>query len=235
MPALFHRQTHRLWLGAALMTLTGCGVMADAFARDYLTGEPGIGATGLDEAPGSILAPERGWSLGLSVERADDFGARPSYWLTARPRLGFSTASLGTGEEDGGSMGGASPARAPSSLDLAPGYRLMSAQGMYRLVPGTSGDEGVLHRPVPYVGLGAGVIKPDFESLTDRPGADDQEIAGAAVRGLAGLSYRMTPKLSLYGEYSLDYMDPSLRTTTLSPALPFTASRVLFGLSYGFE
>ena len=59
MATYFHRQTHRLWLGAALLTLAGSGVMSEAWARDYLTGEPGIGAVGLDEPAGSILAPER--------------------------------------------------------------------------------------------------------------------------------------------------------------------------------
>lgn len=231
MGAHLHRQTHRLWLGAGILTLAVSGVMGETPARDYLTGEP----AGLDEPPGSTLLPERDSWPGPSVERVDDLGARPTYWLTAKPRLGFSIDSLGTGGGDSRSMGGGPPSGAPSSLDLAPGYRLMSAQGMYRLVPGKLGEEGTLRRAVPYVGLGAGVIRPDFKSLTDRPSTDSKGIAGTAVRGLAGLSYRMTPSLSLYGEYSMDYMDESLRTTPLPAGLPTSASRVLFGLSYGFK
>ena len=83
--------------------------------------------------------------------------------------------------------------------------------------------------------VGAGVVRPDFESLTGRQHAGEDGIVGTALRGLAGLGFRLTPRASLYGEYSLDYVDDWLGTTALSPSLRPSTSRVMFGLSYSLE
>ena len=228
MPRYLYQCLVTSWAGVAVLALAVPGVLAEPLSRGYLM------AVSPDEGAARETSRQRGW-LGVSGERSENIGSRSSYWLDAWPSLGFSTDSKGRADRTNDVLGDQVSGSRPSSLDLVPGYKLYSGQVMYRLLPDIDDGEGDSARFYPYVGLGAGVIRPDFESLTGRVSTDGKGIAGTSVRGLAGLNFQLNRRTSFYGEYSLDYLDDSLRTSDVSPGLPSTASRVMFGLRYGFE
>ena len=65
---------------------------AEPVSPDYLTG------TGGDESASDLSFQQRSW-LAVPVDRSENLGPRASYWLKARPSLGFSAESLGRKKE----------------------------------------------------------------------------------------------------------------------------------------
>ena len=214
------------------------GVAVLALAVPGALAEPASGDSLIEVSPDEDTAGEnfqRRNLLGPSVERSENLGSGYSYWLKAWPRLVFSTDSRGWKDRKKELGGSEWRNSRPSSLDLVPGYKSYSGQVRYRLLPDADDGESGSTRVYAYFGLGAGVVRRDYESLTGRVGLDANGLAGASVRGLAGLNYQLNRRASFYGEYSLDYVDDSLRTSNVSPHLPSTVGRVIFGLRYRFR
>lgn len=155
------------------------------------------------------------------------------YWITAKPRWGFAADSDEDAEEFSEAPTDAAVSLdAPSSLDLARGYRLFALHALYRPIHAREDAHGVAVSP--YLGLGAGFAMPYAESQVDTYRAGDQ-FTWNGMRGLAGVSVRLRPNLSFYGEYSVDR--PTL-DFALKPAdilrLDSPTERVQLGISYDF-
>jgi hypothetical protein len=159
-------------------------------------------------------------------------GANGRYWIPTEPNWGFAADAL-EDEEDVTleAWDGAVPLDLPSSLDLARGYRLFSVQALYR--PRRQRAEGRTVEVSPYLGLGAGFSMPYAESPVDTYRAGDQFV-WQGTRGLAGVSVRLTPSFSFYGEYSVDRPEANLKLGPGILNLDSPAERLDLGVSYDF-
>lgn len=140
------------------------------------------------------------------------WGARGIYWFDASPNWGVMVdynhakiySDLGASVKVSGTRNG-TPVNGKdqvsntfTTLEFTDGLNEIYLGGMYRWQH---------ERWTPYVGFGAGLSFPHVE--IQRTGSSvktfEYQITGIAVEGLVGVEYRITPRLSAFGDYKLSF------------------------------
>jgi lipid A oxidase len=149
---------------------------------------------------------------GASFDSPPYWGLRGIYWLDTHPNWGLMLdyhhakviaeqgAVVGvSGTRDGFPLGPRD--RVGNTFDImefTDGLNQIFAGAMYRWEH---------ERWTPYVGFGLGASFPHVE--VRRSGSTvrtyDYQLTGIAVEGLVGLEYRLSPRLSAFGEYKLSF------------------------------
>lgn len=151
---------------------------------------------------------------GVSFEAPPYYGVRATYWLNNRPNWGIALdythakvkAEKGetvdvTGEfQDVPVNGTTRVGDFFRILEFTDGLNLVLLNAMYRLD---------YERWVPYAGVGVGLSIPHVEyARFDQPFRTfDYQVAGVAVQGLVGLEFKVTDRISAFGEYKLSYAE----------------------------
>ncbi|SLN75866.1 outer membrane protein [Roseisalinus antarcticus] len=162
-----------------------------------------------------------GWQ-GRSFEPPPYYGLRATWWRDANMGFGadFSHAKVYSGE-DGRAAG-------YETLEFTDGINILTANAYYRW----PGGLGAL---TPYVGAGIGVALPHVEVTKNGSETFGYQYTGPALALLAGASYPLSERVSVFGEvkstYSWNEADLSsggtLRTNIVTNALNI-------GVSYAF-
>jgi len=140
------------------------------------------------------------------------WGLRGIYWLDSQPSWGLMVdynhakvyADLGarvkvSGTRDGGALNGTDQlSNTFDILEFTDGLNEVYLGGMYRWQHA---------RWTPYAGFGVGLSVPHVE--IKRNGSPiktfEYQLAGVAVEGLVGLEYRITPRVSAFGDYKISF------------------------------
>ncbi|NDW01699.1 outer membrane protein [Salipiger sp. PrR002] len=181
--------------------LLGFGFAAPAFAQDF---EASV-YTGWQTAPHSRITGEYpgtgadfdeliGWE-GKSFEMPPYWGLRGTWWQndTFGWALEFTHAKVYANDSDRDDAGF-------STLEFTDGINILTVNAMRRW-PEQWG------KLTPFAGAGLGVAVPHVEVATTG-GTDDTfeyQYTGPAARLLAGVSYPINDKWSVYGEYQFTY------------------------------
>ena len=113
-------------------------------------------------------------------------------------------------------------------MSFSHGHNLVTLNGRYRW--------SVTDRLLPYVGLGAGVAQPHVEvDLGDGTPTEEYQLVGPAAQGFAGLQFRATELVSVFGEAKLTCADTSadLSGGGTIELVPWTA-HLIAGISLSF-
>lgn len=179
---------------------------------------------GYQTAPHSVVEGDDGagtpfrftaeWE-GKSFEMPPYYGLRGTYWMENNWGFGaeFTHNKVYASDQTLADSGFA-------SLEFTDGINVLTANVMRRF----PGDR----RWTPYLGFGAGVVLPHVEATP--PGAAETfeyQFAGFAARAIAGVSYSLTDRWSVFGEYNgtISFIDAdlvgggSLETTLITNAL----------------
>jgi len=114
-----------------------------------------------------------------------------------------------------------------SALEFSGGLNLLTLNAYRRWL-----DTGIL---TPYIGAGVGVMVPGVEYQSSGPRTSNVQLTGPAVQWIAGASYPVSERVSVFGEYKGSYSvnradllgSGSLRANILN-------STVNVGVSLGF-
>jgi opacity protein-like surface antigen len=155
---------------------------------------------------------------GKSFESPPYWGVRGIYWLDVNPSWGVMVdynhakiySELGatvkvSGTRNGVALNGKD--RVSNTFDIlefTDGLNEIYLGGTYRWQH---------ERWTPYVGLGVGLSFPHVEIR--RTGSSirtfEYQVTGVAVEGLVGLEYRITPRVSAFGDYKLSFLKQRCR------------------------
>jgi lipid A oxidase len=209
------------------------GGISESFDSDVTLSQPGGTNLTLEDVP---------WD-GKSFISPPYWGLRGIYWLDSRPNWGLMIdynhakvyADLGARVKLSGTDGvgmvvsGTAPVRAIfDTLEFTDGLNEVYLGGLYRWQHA---------RWTPYAGFGVGLSVPHVE--IKRAGSliktFEYQVAGVAVEGLVGLEYRITPRVSAFGDYKLSF---SSNDTDVngggSLETDIWTNHFIFGLSYRF-
>jgi lipid A oxidase len=149
---------------------------------------------------------------GASFDDPPYWGARGIWWFDARPNWGvmidYNHAKViadqgavvsASGTRDGQPLGPKDRVgNTFSIMEFTDGLNEIYAGAMYRWQH---------ERWTPYVGFGVGASFPHVE--IKRTGGTirtfEYQVTGVAVEGLVGLEYRITPRVSAFGDYKLSF------------------------------
>lgn len=170
-------------------------------------------------APESFTA---GWE-GRSFETPPYYGVRGTYWLRNAPQWGvaldFTHAKVYADDETL-----ADDVPDWTRFEFSDGINVLTVNGMRRF------DEW--NGLTPYVGLGAGLSIPYVE-VTRTDVADETleyQIGGPAFEALAGASYRLTERFSVFGEYQFNY---TINDLTLDNGDELSTDIILNAFAFG--
>ena len=163
------------------------------------------------------------------------WGARGIYWFDSSPNWGVMIdynhakiyADLGATVKVSGD-GKVRVGDKFNTLEFTDGLNEIYLGGMYRWQH---------ERWTPYVGLGVGLSFPHVEIQTTGSSVKtfEYQITGVAVEGLVGLEYRITPRISAFGDYKLSFSsnDADVKGGGTLETDVWT-NHFIFGLSYRF-
>ncbi|HBT00819.1 MAG: outer membrane protein [Salipiger marinus] len=181
--------------------LVAAAIAAPAAAQDYdlsvYTGwqtSPHSRIEGDYPGTGASFDELIGWE-GKSFEMPPYYGLRGTWWRsdTFGVALEFTHAKVYANEDDRNDAGF-------DTLEFTDGINILTLNAMQRW-PGLWGSA------TPYAGAGLGVSIPHVEVATTG-GTDDTfeyQLTGPAARLLAGVSYPITDRVSVFGEYQFTY------------------------------
>lgn len=188
---------------------------------------------GFQTAPHSGVSTSDGTDFtakweGKSFGSPPYYGGRATWWLQSlgQPDLGLSvdyTHAKVYADDD-------TLARTPgwTHFEFTDGLNLVTVNAIYRFTePGRAWT--------PYVGLGAGVNVPHVEVTRPSGRTFKYELGGATLQAQAGVSYAITDRWSVFGEYKGNYswVDVDIDSgATLKTKIVTNA--VNFGVSYHF-
>ena len=187
---------------AAEFQIGAYGGISESFDSDVTLVQPNGTNLTLEDVP---------WD-GKSFVSPPYWGVRGIYWLDSRPSWGLLFdynhakiySDLGAtvnvkGTRDGIALSGTD--RVSNTFDIlefTDGLNEFYLGGMYRWQH---------ERWTPYVGFGVGLSVPHVE--VRRTGSSirtfEYQVTGVAVEGLVGLEYRITPRVSAFGDYKLSF------------------------------
>jgi len=187
---------------AAEFQIGAYGGISESFDSDVTLAQPNGTNLTLDDVP---------WD-GKSFESPPYWGVRGIYWFDSSPSWGVMIdynhakiySDLGAtvkvkGIRDGVALNGTD--RVSNTFDIlefTDGLNQIYLGGTYRWQH---------ERWTPYVGFGVGLSVPHVE--VRRTGSSvktfEYQVTGVAVEGLVGLEYRITPRVSAFGDYKLSF------------------------------
>lgn len=186
-----------LRLTAAALALTAASALpaaAEVELSFYLGPQsaPHSRVTGDDPGgvgPFSFLAE---WE-GRSFSAPPHYGVRATWWRSER--LGF---ALDVNHTKVYASDATLAASGFSTLELSDGLNIVTVNAMYRW-------PSEQRRWTPYVGAGLGLAIPHVEVTSPGGTVFEYQVTGPAAAVLAGVSYRMTDRWSLFGEVKSTY------------------------------
>jgi lipid A oxidase len=224
--------THFASPAAAEVQIGAYGGWSHSLDSDISINQPGGTNLTLQDVP---------WET-ESFQSPPYWGVRATYWLDSAPNWGLmidyhhakviadqgATVAV-TGTRDGLQVG--PKEKVGNSFDI-----LEFTDGLNEIFLGAQ-YRWIGRRWTPYVGVGVGVAFPhvEFQRAEGFPKTFEYQVSGVAVEGLAGLEYRIGPRLSAFADYKLSYSNNdadldgggTLETDILT-------SQVIFGISYRF-
>lgn len=142
------------------------------------------------------------------------YGFNAIYWLESRPNLGFGidythakvraeeNATVAVkGRRDGAAVGGRERVGETfERMEFTDGLNLLIATVNYRW----PGD-----RLTPFVGAGVGLSIPNVEvrGVGETRRTFEYQVTGVAAQAMAGLEYRLTDRVGLFGQYKISYSE----------------------------
>ncbi|MDA7426310.1 outer membrane protein [Thalassococcus lentus] len=162
-----------------------------------------------------------GWD-GKSFENPPYYGIRGTWWRTERLGFGveFTHAKVYARDAEKTALGF-------SDMEFTDGHNVLTVNAMYRW-PDQWGNI------TPYVGGGLGVAIPHVDVIHPASGSTTfgYQVTGPAARLTAGMSYPLSDRFSIFGEYQFTYSNNeaeldgggSLKTEIKTNALNFGLS-----------
>ncbi|MGE0410044.1 MAG: outer membrane protein [Amphiplicatus sp.] len=206
-----------------------------------------VGVTGPGGTDFTIAdTPWKGLSL-PGDDGAPYYGFRGTYWFNEGASLGLMLdythmkvqaepgAIVALSGDTGASLvaPGAYPVSALfNRLELTHGVTAITANALYRTAP--------MGRFAPYAGAGLGVTIPHIEvdgsALTDLPYTYQYGFGGATAQGFIGADFRLSRRVSLFGEYKLNYsrVRADLSDETYRVKTNLLTNQLLFGVAVHF-
>ncbi len=182
-----------------LVLCMACGIVPAAAQAEFeLSAYLGAqGATGSDVSgndPGGVGRFSFGadWE-GRPFEAPPHYGVRATWWRTATwgLALDLNHAKVYAGDE-------ALAANGFDRLEMTDGLNLLTVNYMRRFP-----EAG--RAWTPYLGVGLGVAVPYVEVVTEGGETFDYQLTGPAAAALAGVSYRVNDRWSVFGEGKLTW------------------------------
>ncbi|PIE10920.1 MAG: lipid A oxidase [Rhodobacterales bacterium] len=178
----------------ALLLLLVPGLAAAEVELSFYAGAQSAPHSRIDGSGGVVDGDDYliGWE-GRSFDMPPYYGVRATWWRS--PTLGFGLdvnhAKVYAPEDDMAKAG-------YDRLEFTDGLNIVTVNA-YRRFPG-------LNLPVtPYLGAGAGVAVPHVDITKNGVKTYGYQVTGPAVTFIAGASYPLTDRMSLFGEYKGTY------------------------------
>ena len=130
---------------------------------------------------------------GRSFEMPPYYGVRAIWWRNENLGFGFEINHAKVYASDA-----TRAASGFSVLEMTDGLNIVTANVMYRW-------PSEARRWTPYVGAGAGVAIPHVEVTSTGGSVFEYQLTGPAVALIAGVSYELTDRWALFGEYKGTY------------------------------
>lgn len=183
-------------LGSA-MILAPSSAMAEVVVSAYggIQSAVSSNVSGHDDAPGGVgsFDFDQRWN-GDSFKHPLYWGLRGTWWIDSLPNWGvsfdYTHAKVYADPMPDGWQ----------TFEFTDGLNIFTLNALYRFKKED-------RRWTPYVGLGAGISMPHVEvqTSTTAPKTFEYEIGGPAFQAQAGIDFRITDWLSVFGEYKGNY------------------------------
>ena len=168
-------------------------------------------------------SPYGGYRLGYWCDSAPNWGISAE-WIHGKMYAENENVSV-SGVRNGSTVSGTEPlGNTFSELSLTHGLNLYLLNLQYRWFLADQESDSFCRRLQPYVGVGAGIVRPHIELTSASQSVRDYVVAGPAAQGFLGMNFDVAKHVSLFAEYKLTYADidadlpggGSLRTKALS-------------------
>lgn len=174
-----------------------------------------------DQPDGAVTM---GW-LGRSFHGSPYYGLRATRWTSSGTGWGWGADFVhAKAYADDATL----DATAFDHLEMTDGHNILTATLFYRWNEGAS-------RWTPYLGGGLGVAFPHFEAISDNDRSWGYQLTGPAVLVVAGVSYRLNERWSVFGEYAGTYSINRMRFDSgATMQTNLITNAVNFGIGYRF-
>ncbi|MBI1417096.1 MAG: outer membrane beta-barrel protein [Limimaricola sp.] len=204
-------------LATALPTMSQAEVEFSFFSGFEESPHSKVTGTDPGNAVNEVLDFTAGWD-GKSLEMPPYAGLRATWWRTDRFGIGIEITHDKVYADDATKADNGF-----STLEFTDGLNIATVNAMYRW----QNQWGAL---TPYIGGGIGISVPHVEVTSAGGSVFEYQYGGLAVRWMAGLSYRIDDRWSMFGEYQGTY---SMNDVNLGSGGTLKTNIITNGLNIG--